>query len=191
MTILQDLIELESGYNVSRVTDVPREWVYSVNDLEEDLAGSREAVALPTEPPSRLEAYCLKEGDLVISLIAEKAGIVGKGNAGKLLSSNFVRCSRINPEMIDKWWLCFYINKSEAFRRSAGLRTGFAGLALYHLSPTFLRSVPIEPPPIERQRQIGSIYRDYCRLNGLYERQKNEIERYVMSLLNKKNQKGE
>lgn len=165
---LEEILRMSVGQNSTRIKnlygDIP---VYSVADLENDLfqRPSEEA------PLDNAGPEFTKEGELLISIIKEKACIVGSGNAGKLFTSAFIRC-QYDEKALDPWFFCFFFNESEAVGREIHLRSGMPGLGYYHLNSEIVGQIVIELPPMEKQQTLGKLYRGCLRQQRLYETKK-------------------
>lgn len=188
--LLSDILVFNAGPNSTRINDkYQSDTFYNILDLNNDLAQiSSNNVGTVSEID---EPFCTRTGDLIISVIKEKACVVGEGNAGKCLTSAFIRCD-YDKDKVDPWFICFYINESDSFKMEKHMRTGMSGLKYLHITSEMIGQVPIDLPPLKKQRVLGKIYKNALRQVYLYDSKKEKLTRSLNSIINNEiKQKGE
>lgn len=91
LVLLGDILVFNADPNSTRINDkYPSDTFYNILDLNNDLAKISSNKANATQKID--EPFFTKTGDLIISIIKEKACVIGEGNAGKCLTSSFIRC---------------------------------------------------------------------------------------------------
>lgn len=183
---LGDIVKLRVGLNSTRMKkDIDSSSIYNAVDTENDLMFADD---FKLNPYDVNEPYVLKQGDLVISLIKEKAAIVSKVNSRKIFNSNFIK-AEFDPKVVDPWYLCYLLNESETMKRAKNLRTG-TGLGYLHISPELLNSMEINLPSIESQKTIGKAYRRLCRYEYEINKQKGDLKKLIIALIKEQEKKG-
>ena len=183
----EKILKMNVGPNSTRIRgQYPEVPVYSVSDLEDDLFQK------PSEMMSSIEGYSgpafTKTGDLLISIIKEKACIVGKGNGGKLFTSAFIRC-QYDEKILDPWFFCFFFNESEEVGKIIHVRSGMPGLGYYHLNTEIIGQIEIDLPPLEKQKTLGSLYQGCLKQLRLYDRKKEVLKKAVNLVINEELEK--
>lgn len=184
---LSNVVKFRVGLNPTRIKGrVDPSSIYAVSNTEEDL---KRATDFQSNSPDKANPYLLKEGDLVISVIKEKAAIVSRQNSGKIFNSNFIKAD-FNPEVIDPWYLCYFLNESETVKKAKNLRTGLTGLGYLHINPELLNSIELTLPPTERQKTIGKAYQNLCRYEYALEKQRDALKTLIVGLIRQQEKKG-
>jgi len=131
---LSEILKFSAGPNFTRISNkYPSEIFYTTIDIDDDLYQINNDVRNVDNVSYNKEEYFTKEGDLVLSIIKEKACVVGSSNSNKCLSSAFIKCL-FDKEKVDPWFICFFINESDTFKREKHLRSGTKGLGYLHIS---------------------------------------------------------
>jgi hypothetical protein len=181
---LTECLAIVAGPNSSRIKDkVDSSLLYSSSFIEEDLSlADGKAPVFGRESNSPL----VVSGDLVIFMNrgAPKATIISSKHAGKMITSNFVKCI-VDEGKLDRWFLAYWINESAEVKRQNHVD---AGMALY--SPSAIGNLEIQPPNIKIQRQIGALYREMCRQLYLFDRNKESWKRLVLGSISNELNKG-
>ena len=96
-----------------------------------------------------------KEFDVVIGLTMQKAMVISKERADKLLLSNFALIQINDTSILDPFYLCWLINESVSFRKKLTMNTqGSAWVT----SLSSIRELEIPLIEIGKQRKIGKLY---------------------------------
>lgn len=170
--ILKDVVDFRLGINQTRAgSTMQASDFYTTCDLEADLR--QETSGLPASTGG-----VVREGDVILNLVARRAAVAGGANAGKRLRSPFVRCM-IDHDVVDPWWLCHLVNCSSDLW-NALLEGGSRLPSLGQFS-----EVAIRLPDISMQRRIGRLYKDLCRLIALDEARTKALEKAVLGVIEK------
>lgn len=182
--LLEEILEFSSGPNSTRIgSQYSQDILYTNIDLDNDLVQLKQDNISHSQPNNA--SYIIDEGDIVISIIKDKASVVSSYNKGKYITSAFIKCT-YNKDTIDPWFICFYINESEAFKKEKYLRGGTSGLGYLHLTSEILKQANIDLPDIETQRQLGLLYKNSLRQIYLYELKNNLLKKNINRLISKK-----
>ena len=147
-------------------------YFYSQIDLEQDLSSVVSEKKEHREVRTREELTCLKQNDIVFSLVSGRAAIVSSAHEGFFYSQNFV-VIKISSQ-IDKWFLVYLLNENKEIRRQ--FQMGLQGSKVLKYSVSQLRTLIFPTfPTSARQKIIGDVYRKQLHLQALVERKaKNE-----------------
>lgn len=174
---LEEILKMNVGPNSTRVrAQFPRVPVYSVSDLENDLFQKPSDVTVKEERPY-LPVFT-KHGDLLISIIKEKACIVSEASEFKLFTSAFIRC-QYDENVLDSWFFCFFFNESEEVEEAIHVRSGMPGLKYYHLNTEIIGQMEIDLPPIEKQKILGMLYKECLNQLRLLDKKKEVLKKAV------------
>lgn len=172
MRKLKELVNLQAGSPQFRIKETSigqTYYFYGQENLRADLVGTEEKTT--REITTNEEVCIIEEGDLVISLINPICAVVGKSQAGMLLTQNFVK---LNPKYpVDKRYLAFLMNEDKSVRRQLISETSSA---VNKITINILGNIEIpELPNIEVQRIVGDVYMKQKRLT-LLKKQESELE---------------
>ena len=172
---ISDILSMEAGPNASRIRSVYAETqMYTVGNLETDLA----QIGYEATVESAVQAELVTcENDLIVSLIRQEAAIVTKMNAGKVLNSNFVKCT-FNSSQVDSWFICYWLNESDEVKRQNYRRSKLTAYI-----PSALADLKITLPSIGRQRCIGENYKSLKHLQYLMDKQRDEWTKLTLQAL--------
>lgn len=153
---LKEIAELTFGKNSSRMTKEEQENIYNVDSLRQDLNYLGEIkpskqVGTPTT---------FNEGDLALRLINPQAAVVSPTTAGSILSLNFAKIVP-NRTKVDEWYLCYYLNEAEDVQKQIELSAQGQVSTIKRLGAKFLRELKIVLPDLEKQKELGQIYRNW------------------------------
>lgn len=165
---LEPHIKIYSGLNPSRAKlEWNNEDLYSVKNLEEDLgSGTKSSPDVFKDSSLDFSDYKIKKGDLVLGMGRGLASIVSGASSGKRLNSNFAKIILLDSSL-DPWFLVYWFNESPEIAKQNVLSLG---RALY--TPSAVQKLEINPPPIDIQQEIGSLYRLQCRQSQLLDLEK-------------------
>ena len=127
----------------------------------------------------RVPNLCLsQENDLILGLASGKAMVVEESN--NLILSNFIRIRIKDGQICDYNFLCWMMNENKELQRYMQVNIqGSTRVGI--ISPNFIKDLEINLIPIEKQREIGSIYQLQRRKTRIV-RGKNEIENAIYKI---------
>lgn len=164
-------IEVPSGQSIETITMQELNYIANVSD---DLPIEKYL----TVQSDKIATYSLtKEYDVVVGLSSGKAIVIEQSRARKLILSNLaiIRIKYIN--VLDPYYLCWYINNNKAALKELNkLKQATAAVSVIPLS--MLKGFDIVLLPIEKQRIIGKINelkRKRDRLTHIIETKKSDI----------------
>lgn len=131
---------------------------------------------------SDFEKHTLKEGDIVISNNQQKAVMIGKSNAGKVISLNFTRVE-FKKQTLDKNYFLYLFNSNKAIQRQKEREQ--QGDVLQKLSTKALGELKIPVIPLEKQKKIGEAYSKTLKLQGELIRYSTLLEQFSTQILEK------
>jgi hypothetical protein len=172
MKKLSDLVSFTSGSPQFRIIEA-RDWeaphysCYSQDAWQDDLAGMLPADTADKEVWTRDEVHTLAAGDVVFSLLVGRAVIVQPWHAGYLYTQNYIH---LQPTAaVDAGYLVYLLNEDKGIRRQLFISLQGSSVLKYTLQQ--LRELQVAVlPPLDRQRQIGSIYGKLLHLEALKQR---------------------
>lgn len=124
----------------------------------------------------------LKEGDIVISNIQQKAVMIGKSNAGKVIPLNFTKVE-FNKQTLDKNYFLYLFNSNKFIQRQKEREQ--QGNVLQKLSTKALGELKIPVIPLEKQKKIGEVYSKTLKLQGELIRYSDLLEQFSTQILEK------
>ena len=179
---LSEILDPKSGVNLAnkQYKDIVykkdlKELQYDYDDIVEDLERRTRAEEEEDFTKIKIEEvkdkYRLNKGDLVFGLRVIKAGIVSERNAGKILTSNYVKLEVRDryKDKVEPWYICYLLNEVDEVRNSMGLsqseKEGADGSAtVKRLTKTDLMDVELgDLPDFEVQNIVGKLYGAICR----------------------------
>ena len=107
---LNELVKIESGINSVRVKD-QNYTLYTIEDVNYDLEHGEDYQHDKANGKS-----ITARGDVVINTVSNLASVVHSKNAGKMLNQIFLRLNILDENVLDSWYLCYLLNKSEYIR---------------------------------------------------------------------------
>lgn len=192
MICLLDVCVVKPGISQARIhtsadNNAPIYFIYSAEDLRNDLTGTVKDCWLPDERVNNIHSYddldVLVPGDLVYSILSHTAALVSKAHAGFILTSNFVK---LEPNsMLDKRYLMFLLNCHPDVRDS--LLGGIDDSYFKRVTIKSLGSMVIpDLPDINTQQIIGNTYVLQKQLTGKRQESLELKEKYVIESLLRK-----
>lgn len=169
---LRDIGQIIVGPNPSRLRKVEAPFLYTVQDMEDDL-GQVEGQCIVSKAPD-IPGMFTSNGDLVISLMKQQAAIVSQNRANKLLNANFVKYS-YDRKIVDPWYICYYLNEAEEVRWQR-CRT----MDLKSYTASFIGSIDIYLPTLAKQQEIGRIYKTMKHMQYLLDQQKRNWQAFTL-----------
>ena len=124
----------------------------------------------------------LKEGDIVISNIQQKAVMIGKSNAGKVIPLNFTKVE-FKKKTLDKNYFLYLFNSNKYIQRQKEREQ--QGNVLQKLSTKALGDLKIPVIPLEKQKKIGEAYSETLKLQGELIRYSDLLEQFSTQILEK------
>ena len=134
------------------------------------------------ENPSDFGKHTLKEGDIVISNIQQKAVMIGKSNAGKVIPLNFTKVE-FKKKTLDKNYFLYLFNSNKSIQRQKEREQ--QGNVLQKLSTKALGELKIPVIPLEKQNKIGEAYSKTLKLQGELIRYSDLLEQFSTQILEK------
>lgn len=165
---LKEVMAFTLGKNPTRLTDADGPLI-TPDDLDGDLF-SRHG-----EPDRTI---------CIISLIKSTASPVSALTMEKCLTSNFLRCE-LNPKLIDGWYFCYKFNESSEFKQQIASVHQGTTLSVKKLTQRNIEELRISLPAIEKQKQIGDIYRQALIQLDLMEKQTSQMEQLLFETMEK------
>jgi len=175
--ILNDYISLSAGVNTTR-NPVSEDILYSLEDLERDLMGCAGNKA----PEADESLPTVSEGDFVVSLIRNKASVVSENNAGKVISTNYIKAT-LDENVVDPWYLCYCINEDEDVKKQIMYEGQSTTTNMARLSMATVKKLEIAFPDIEVQRLIGSTYKEVMHLSYLNREKEKQLRSSIGAVL--------
>lgn len=161
---LGTVIRFKTGVNASRVPPKLRDRFYVIDDLLNDLA-QQDGKGKFSELLGSFET--VKCGQVILDLVSGKAAIVTKANENKILRNTEARCDIVD-NTLDPWFLCYLFNESKELRNA---RTATLVASVRFLTVLGLQQFLFPIPPLDKQKMIGNVYKNFCRLRWLKQRQ--------------------
>lgn len=165
---LSDIVSFTIGKNPTRIKE-PELILYSLEDFENDLYGI-------TKPSNKSEC--------IINLIKSKVAPVSVDNKDKCITSNFLKCE-FNEQILDKWYFCYQFNEGKSLEQQIGRYHQGSTVSVKKLNIKSIGELKIPVLDIEKQRQIGRLYRQSIIQKDLLERQAANINRLMIETIRK------
>ncbi len=189
---IDEIAWLEPGINLSKYENRIAEGVqyYDQASFEADYgygqehnndisAAGNKIAALSSA--TNASAATVKEGDIVISSGASLSAIVGKANAGKVLSNNFIKAT-LNTKLLDKRYFLYIFNANNAIQRQKS--RGMQGTtAVQRITLKTLGEMSIPVAPLSKQKKIGEIYSESIKLQNRLTHYASLIEVFTCAML--------
>jgi len=161
-------IEVTNGQAVETITMQELNYVANISD-------DKPVSKCLTVQHDKLINYTLtKTNDVVIGLSSGKAMVIESNREDKLVLSNLAIIRVNDQDMVDPYYLCWYINNNIGALKK--MQQGTYSVSIIPLS--MLKGLDITLLPISKQRLIGKIYdlkRRRDRLTQIIEKKKSEI----------------
>lgn len=111
--------------------------------------------------------YIVEVGDILLPLRGAniKAYIHEAVTDKPIITSNQVAIIKYKEHLSDPYFLCWYLNTPEVAHYIAKTNEGSA---IQKLSGTFVRDLPITLPPIELQRSISFVYKNWLAQRAIH-----------------------
>ena len=166
---LKDVADISMGINTTRITNVKDAYTYF--DLENDIKHVNASFN-----KKKLNLHETYEGEIIFGIAKSLAAIVSKKNSGKILSLNFIEIN-YNQNKIDPWFLLYYFNESNQFKRQ------LFTISDMRLSVSTFKNFEIDVPDMHKQQVIGNIYQLLQNLNYLMDEKKSKLKQLIDQLL--------
>jgi type I restriction enzyme, specificity subunit len=179
---ISNFVEFISGVNPTRVNKQLENGIiyYEQSDFNNDF--NHLDVYEIEENPSDFGKQTLKEGDIVISNNQQKAVMIGKSNAGKVISLNFTKVE-FKKQTLDKNYFLYLFNSNKSIQRQKEREK--QGDVLQKLSTKALGELKIPVIPLEKQKKIGEAYSKTLKLQGELIRYSTLLEQFSTQILEK------
>lgn len=178
-----DLITFSAGTNLTRVSDdISEECVYSLEDFDSDLSSSSQVCKASKVDIINTKSTISSEGDVIISMTRNKAGIVSAENSGKYLNSNFVKCE-FDKEKLYPWYFCYLLNESVTVSQQIKkMQQGTIG-CINRLTISMIASLEFNLESLSQQKLIGDLYRNLLVRERLVKKQMEDIKKYTFEVI--------
>lgn len=179
---LSDYVTFVSGVNPTRANKQIDEVIvyYEQSDFNNDF-NHLDGYEIE-ENLSDFGKQTLKEGDIVISNNQQKAVMIGKSNAGKVISLNFTKVE-FKKQTLDKNYFLYLFNSNKFIQRQKEREQ--QGDVLQKLSTKALGELKIPVIPLEKQKKIGEAYSKTLKLQGELIRYSTLLEQFSTQILEK------
>ena len=179
---LSDYVTFVSGVNPTRVNKQIDDVIvyYEQSDFNNDF-NHLDGYEIE-ENLSDFGKQTLKEGDIVISNNQQKAVMIGKSNAGKVISLNFTKVE-FKKQTLDKNYFLYLFNSNKSIQRQKEREQ--QGNVLQKLSTKALGELKIPVIPLEKQKKIGEAYSKTLKLQGELIRYSTLLEQFSTQILEK------
>ena len=180
--MLSDYVTFVSGVNPTRANKQIDEVIvyYEQSDFNNDF-NHLDGYEIE-ENLSDFGKQTLKEGDIVISNNQQKAVMIGKSNAGKVISLNFTKVE-FKKQTLDKNYFLYLFNSNKSIQRQKEREQ--QGDVLQKLSTKALGELKIPVIPLEKQKKIGEAYSKTLKLQGELIRYSDLLEQFSTQILEK------
>jgi len=113
------------------------------------------------------QRYIFEPGDILVPLrgLNFKAYIYESKTSKPVITSNQVAKIKCLEHLSDPYFICWYLNTPEVANY---IDKANEGTSIQKVSSPSLKNVPIKAPPIEMQRRIGSVYKNWLRQRELH-----------------------
>ena len=165
---LDELIKFTLGKNISRLKKQD-ENIYTPEDFENDLHSLSDA-----------NEIC----GCIINLIRSKASPISTGIQEKYITSNFLLCM-FDQNELDPWYFCYQFNEGKSLEQQIGRYHQGSTVSVKKLNIKSIGELKIPVLDIEKQRQIGRLYRQSIIQKDLLERQAANINRLMIETIRK------
>ena len=157
---LENIIEFTAGKNITRLNEIPESNVYTQKDFDDDLNGVNQDYI----------------SGCIINLMKSKIAPCTKFTSEKCLITNFLSCT-FDKDTLDQWYLCYLFNESKAVERQMNRFQQASVLSVRKLTIKSIGDLKINLIDIDKQRNIGKLYKEYLRKNYLMRQQIENISK--------------
>ncbi len=126
-------------------------------------------------------SLALKQGDVIISNSMSLATMVGKNNAGKIPSLNFIKVEFPNNH-IDRYYFIYLFNAYKDVKRQKE-RELQGSSTILRIPVKALNELIIPIIPLEEQKKIGIIYRETLVLQSKLNKYANTLVQFADAIL--------
>lgn len=165
---LNEIVTFTAGKNSSRM-NVPANEIYTQEDFVSDL-------------------HCVentnKNADCIINLIRTKASMLSDETKKKCITSNFILCS-FDTNVLDPWYFCYQINEGKDVEQQIAMFHQGNTLSVKKLNIKSIGDLKIQLAPVEKQKLVGSIYKQSIIQSDLMNRQIENIRDLTMETIRK------
>ena len=163
---LEEIMNFTLGKNITRLK-ILKDDIYTMSDFEKDLLGTNQMG---------------EKSNCIINLIRSKAAPISAETQGKFITSNFLLCS-FDTNVLDPWYFCYQFNEGKGFEQQIGMYHQGNTLSVKKLNIKSIGELKIQVPDIEKQKQIGSIYKQSIIQKELLERQAENIKELALTII--------
>lgn len=135
-----------------------------------------------SEEFSEFGKQTLQEGDVVISNLQQKAAIVGKSNAGKVISLNFTKVDFTNKQLDKNYFLYIFNSNKSVQREKERAQQGYIN---QKISTKDLNELVVPIVSIEQQKKIGAAYSRMLKLQGELQQYSTKLDQFAIEIFEK------
>ena len=179
---LANYVTFISGINPTRAKKQYGEEIiyYEQNDFNNDYNHLDGFEIL--EEFSEFGKQTLQEGDVVISNLQQKAAIVGKSNAGKVISLNFTKVDFTNKQLDKNYFLYLFNSNKSVQREKERAQQGYIN---QKISTKDLNELVVPIVSIEQQKKIGAAYSRMLKLQGELQQYSTKLDQFAIEIFEK------
>jgi type I restriction enzyme S subunit len=182
---LGKLVDLRNGLNFSSEQKGSGTLLINVTDVYDDIGLNPSDLSRVNISDDEVETYKLNEGDIITARSSKNASGVGqvsiyRGSKEPVVFAGFTIRQRPNQDLINPEYLVQYLRYPEARKRVVALG---GQVALTNISQTDLSKVAIPVPPIQEQREIAGMLREYDNAMSLERKKISRLKRLKRGLM--------
>ncbi len=165
---LNNIIVFSLGKNATRIKDMNGN-LYTPEDFENDLHCKNEIS---------------ENQGCIISLIKSKASPVSRETELKCITSNFLKCD-FDTNVLNPWYFCYQFNEGKELAQQISMFHQGTVLSVKKLNVKIISELKINLPDIERQRELGALYKQSIIQNDLLKMQAENIRKFTITMIRK------
>lgn len=165
---LEEIVTFTLGKNITRIKNQDDE-LYTPDDFEKDLHNINEIDC---------RAGC------IINLIKSKAAPISVQSQKKCITSNFLTCT-FDTNVLDPWYFCYQFNEGKSIEQQIAMFHQGITLSVKRLNINTIGSLKINLIDIEKQRLVGSMYRQSIIQKDLMIQQAENYNKLIIETIRK------
>lgn len=178
MIPLIEIVRLTQGMNTSRVSS-DSDQLYDQKSFEfDDMSATLPNDLLFDEENTDLY---VKQGDVVINNMNQRAAIVSLENQGMLLTGNFFKVEFLNHQVDKRYFVYLYNENREVSKEKNKQLQG--STVVQKLTKSGLNSLLLPIVSLEEQQEIGQIYLKLQQLKKKMYQQINNLDQFTIQIL--------
>lgn len=164
--LLSEIIHFSLGKNATRIKE-HADLFYTPEDFEKDLHGVN-----PTDD----NAVC------IINLIRSTCSPLSIQNESKLFTSNFLRCD-FDTKVLNPWYFSYMFNEGKSFAQQIQMYHQGSTLSVKKLNVKSIGDLTISLPELEKQKQIGDLYKQSIIQNDLLHKKADLMQQFTVGII--------